>query len=59
MDASGALFGDEQIRAYLGGANGVEARALIDGLVKAVRAFAGDTPQSDDLTMLAVRYLGR
>jgi sigma-B regulation protein RsbU (phosphoserine phosphatase) len=58
MDVADALFGDERLSAYLGGANGVEARTLIDGLVEAVRAFAGDTPQSDDLTALAVRYLG-
>lgn len=59
MDGTDALFGDERLHAYLEGASGVEARPLIDGLVEAVRAFAAGTPQSDDLTVLAVRYLGR
>jgi sigma-B regulation protein RsbU (phosphoserine phosphatase) len=57
VDATDTLFGDERLTTYLGGAKGVEVRALIGGLVETVRAFAGDTPQSDDLTALAVRYL--
>ena len=33
------------------------ARQLIEGMTASVKAFVGDTEQSDDLTMLAIRYL--
>ena len=31
---------------------------LVSSMIQAVQAFVGDTVQSDDLTMLALRYLG-
>ena len=31
-------------------------KALIEGMTKAVHAFVGNTEQSDDLTMLCLRY---
>lgn len=31
-------------------------KALIEGMTKAIHAFVGDTEQSDDLTMLCLRY---
>ena len=31
---------------------------IIESVIDEVRAFAGGTPQSDDLTALALRYLG-
>ena len=34
-----------------------EPQAVIDSMTEAVRAFVGDAEQSDDLTMLAFRYL--
>jgi phosphoserine phosphatase RsbU/P len=34
------------------------AHDLVEGLTKAVFSFAGEAPQSDDLTVLALRYLG-
>ena len=34
------------------------APALTDGVLEAVRAFAGEAPQSDDITILTLRYLG-
>jgi sigma-B regulation protein RsbU (phosphoserine phosphatase) len=59
MDASGALFGDQRLAALLGQANGATAEQLIRGAVDAVQQFSGATPQSDDMTILAVRYVGR
>ena len=32
--------------------------ALTDGVLEAVRTFAGGAPQSDDITILTLRYLG-
>jgi serine phosphatase RsbU (regulator of sigma subunit) len=34
------------------------ASSLTDGVLQAVRAFAVGAPQSDDITVLTLRYLG-
>lgn len=34
-----------------------DARSLLDGMTDAVRRFADGAEQSDDLTMMAIRYL--
>jgi sigma-B regulation protein RsbU (phosphoserine phosphatase) len=34
-----------------------DAAALADGLLQAVRHFAGEAPQSDDITLMSLRYL--
>jgi sigma-B regulation protein RsbU (phosphoserine phosphatase) len=34
-----------------------DAAALTDGLLQAVRRFAGEAPQSDDITLMSLRYL--
>ena len=56
MDPADALFGEERLYAYLRAADGVRPEPLIGGIVEAVQRFAGDQPQSDDLTVLAVEY---
>lgn len=58
MNGTDALFGEERLCAYLLEANGARPQALVDGLVEAVKRFAGETPQSDDLTVLVVEYAG-
>jgi sigma-B regulation protein RsbU (phosphoserine phosphatase) len=54
-DPSGALFGDERLRACFASGAGETAAATVDLLMRAVRAFAGGAPQSDDITILALR----
>ena len=58
-DAEGSDFGDERIlecvRACPGG---IEPRELIEQVMAAVREFTVGEPQSDDITVLVVRYLG-
>jgi sigma-B regulation protein RsbU (phosphoserine phosphatase) len=59
MNAEEQLFGDERIIDELNRAIAVgqlAPKALIEGMTKAVHAFVGDTEQSDDLTMLCLRY---
>ena len=54
---AGDIFGFEQTAATIraGCAEGLCAEALIDRLVGAVQAFAGDEPQHDDMTVVVLR----
>jgi sigma-B regulation protein RsbU (phosphoserine phosphatase) len=55
MKADGEAFGDERLRRALASQHSQTAEALVAALQAEVRAFVGDTPQSDDLTLLVVR----
>ena len=54
-DAANGLFGEERLHACFAGGAGQTAADTVDRLLRAVRAFAGGAPQSDDITILAVR----
>ncbi|MEF3695875.1 PP2C family protein-serine/threonine phosphatase [Desulfolutivibrio sp.] len=58
MDGSNALFGNERLleACLLDRHRG--PKELVEGIFQAVQAYAGDAPQSDDITILAVRYQG-
>lgn len=62
MDPDRRLFGEEQLRdlaARLAAPPaGSDARRLCEGLAAEVHAFARGAEQSDDITMLVLRYLG-
>jgi phosphoserine phosphatase RsbU/P len=49
------LFGEERLQACLAGGAGQTATDTVDRLLHAVRTFAGGAPQSDDITILALR----
>ena len=49
------LFGEERMLQALTGLKG--SRRHMEEMQKAVAAFVGDAPQSDDLTMLIIHYL--
>jgi serine phosphatase RsbU (regulator of sigma subunit) len=56
MDSGGALYGSARLRAVLEGMASPEAAV---GVIRAdVRRFAGAAEQSDDLTLLCVRWNG-
>jgi sigma-B regulation protein RsbU (phosphoserine phosphatase) len=55
MDANGELFGKARLSEAVGRAAPATARDLIDAILAAVRAFIGDTPQADDLTIVTVK----
>ena len=62
MTADKKMFGREQILDEINRAiqtGQVAPKALIERMTAAVQAFVGDTEQSDDLTMLAINYLGQ
>lgn len=58
QDANRQLFGDQRLQDALNEHRNAGCQALIRGVLAAVRAFVGDTPASDDLTLLALRYRG-
>jgi len=57
QDTSGGFFGVERIVAAVDPLRQATAPALTEGLLGAVRAFAGEAPQSDDITILTLRRL--
>ncbi|HVA63673.1 MAG TPA: GAF domain-containing SpoIIE family protein phosphatase [Terriglobales bacterium] len=60
MSASGGLFGSAAaLRALASAGPGASSQALVTGLVSAVRGFAAETRQSDDIAALAIQYRGR
>ena len=50
------LFGEDRLLAHLQSANGHTARETTLGVLDAVRRHAGSAKQSDDITVVAVRY---
>jgi sigma-B regulation protein RsbU (phosphoserine phosphatase) len=52
----GGFFTDERLLELLSGARNVSAAVIADRVLGAVREFAGKAPQSDDITVLALRY---
>jgi len=48
-------FGDEQVLEILKTSNGSPAKRIRDKIVTAVKHFAGNTPQHDDLTIVVVK----
>ena len=58
FDADDDLFGDERLLADLETSRGRSARETTEGVLRAVRRHAAGAPQSDDITVLSVRYTG-
>jgi sigma-B regulation protein RsbU (phosphoserine phosphatase) len=56
--AGGETFGAARLLATLDGARDRSTTALIEATTAAVERFAGDAPQSDDITLLALRFRG-
>ena len=52
------LFGNEQLKAILDDSPGTSVVDRVRDVMQAVKIFAGEAPQSDDITMLALRYHG-
>jgi sigma-B regulation protein RsbU (phosphoserine phosphatase) len=54
-DASRDLFGEERLQATVAANAGASAQEVLDAILDAVREFAGDVEQSDDLTLFVIR----
>jgi sigma-B regulation protein RsbU (phosphoserine phosphatase) len=57
FDAAGAMFGDSGLLANLEAAAHAPVEEVVKGLMRGVKAFTGSAPQSDDMTVMAIRYL--
>jgi sigma-B regulation protein RsbU (phosphoserine phosphatase) len=53
------LFGDERLLAHLAASPAGSAREITAGVLDAVRRHADGAKQSDDITVVSVRYTGR
>jgi phosphoserine phosphatase RsbU/P len=58
MDADQNLFSDERLLDQMQALAAAEPRAMVERIMAAVHAHAGDAAQSDDITILALLYKG-
>ena len=52
-------FSEDRVRDWLRRNSAAPMDQVVNGLVAEVKDFAHDAPQSDDITALALRYLGQ
>ena len=55
-DTDKALYGEQRMLEVLGSMHGERPRQIVEAMETGVAAFVGKAEQSDDLTMLAIRY---
>jgi sigma-B regulation protein RsbU (phosphoserine phosphatase) len=58
MNREEDFFSEERLEQYLAGNAGASAKQIVTGVHGAVQEFAAGAPQADDITVLALRYLG-
>jgi sigma-B regulation protein RsbU (phosphoserine phosphatase) len=58
MDVAGHVFGEDRLAEELARAAGGDCAGIIDAVLAAVARHAEGAEQSDDITMVAFRYLG-
>jgi sigma-B regulation protein RsbU (phosphoserine phosphatase) len=56
MDVNGKFFEDKRIVEQLSALESNDPEDAVNGMTVAVAAFAGEAPQSDDITVLVLRY---
>jgi serine phosphatase RsbU (regulator of sigma subunit) len=54
-DGANAFFGEERLEKCFSDGTGATAAETVDRVLRGVRAFVGKAPQSDDITILALR----
>ena len=55
IDADNKMFGEKRLRAAIAAQAGASAEKVLEAVVGRVRAFCGDVPPSDDMTLFVVR----
>jgi phosphoserine phosphatase RsbU/P len=59
MDPDNGLYEESRLEAYLKTTNGSSIQELVDGNIADIRKHTREAPQSDDITVLALRYNGK
>jgi len=59
MDSQDEAFSEELLRGLIESLSGAPPETMVREVVRSVQDFAGDAPQWDDITVLALRYKGR
>jgi sigma-B regulation protein RsbU (phosphoserine phosphatase) len=58
LNSAGEEFGDDRLQAAAEEAGDAPAMALVDRLIGVVKTFTKGAAQSDDITVMVIRYLG-
>jgi sigma-B regulation protein RsbU (phosphoserine phosphatase) len=58
MDPRETLYSNQRLERFLAGRSGADPRQIVGDLINDIKCFAGATPQSDDITVLALHYSG-
>ena len=58
LNAAGEEFGDDRLEAVSKAAGDATPAVVVEKIVAGVREFTKGAPQSDDITVMVVRYLG-
>ncbi|MFP4481203.1 MAG: SpoIIE family protein phosphatase [Thermovirgaceae bacterium] len=58
MNADGDLFGDERTKKAVTDLGRLDCQDVLEGIRKRIKSHAGETEQSDDITLLALCYSG-
>lgn len=56
MDRDDNLYSDERLKELLRDRTSSDTKEIIRYVCRDVEKFTGETPQSDDITMLAVKF---
>jgi sigma-B regulation protein RsbU (phosphoserine phosphatase) len=59
MDPENSQYTDSRLKEYLKSTNGSSIEDLVKGTIGDLKKHTRGAPQSDDITMLALRYLGK
>jgi sigma-B regulation protein RsbU (phosphoserine phosphatase) len=54
-NARGEMFGEERLRETIARVRARPAGEILAAILQEVQAFTGNTPQSDDITLMVVR----
>jgi sigma-B regulation protein RsbU (phosphoserine phosphatase) len=57
MNSNHEFFGEERLTSVLTAHASDHAAELMDALVSEVRSYAGNQPQSDDMTLVVIKRL--
>ena len=58
MNLASEEFGDDHLVECVNGRHGQDPQVAVEELIKEVGSFVGEANQSDDVTMMIVRYDG-